>query len=60
MLYPVNWLLSALSSVFRLGTGTSAGSANAAPAQPPILYEFEGCPFCRMALEAVTALDLEV
>ncbi|KAH8095515.1 glutathione S-transferase [Aureococcus anophagefferens] len=30
------------------------------PESLPKLYEFEACPFCRRAREAVTALDLEV
>ena len=27
---------------------------------PPVLYEFEACPYCRFVREAVTALDLVV
>ncbi|PSC77062.1 hypothetical protein C2E20_0521 [Micractinium conductrix] len=30
------------------------------PAQPLVLYEFEGCPFCRKVREAVSILDLDV
>ena len=29
------------------------------PAQPIVLYEFEGCPFCRKVREAVALLDLD-
>lgn len=29
------------------------------PAQPIILYEFEGCPFCKKVREAVSVLDLD-
>ena len=29
------------------------------PEQPLVLYEFEGCPYCRKVREALTALDLE-
>lgn len=30
------------------------------PAQPLVLYEFEGCPFCRKVREAICILDLDV
>lgn len=30
------------------------------PAQPIVLYEFEGCPFCRKVREAVAILDLDI
>jgi len=30
------------------------------PVQPLILYEFEGCPFCRKVREACSILDLDV
>lgn len=30
------------------------------PAEPIIIYEFEGCPFCRKVREAVAVLDLDV
>jgi glutathione S-transferase len=29
------------------------------PALPPILYDFESCPFCRKVREALTVLDLD-
>src|SRR5262249_17754225 len=29
------------------------------PEEPVVLYEFESCPFCRKAREALTVLDLE-
>jgi glutathione S-transferase len=29
------------------------------PAQPPVLFEFESCPFCRKVREALTVLDLD-
>src|SRR5512134_2875049 len=29
------------------------------PETPLVLYEFEGCPFCRKVREALTVLDLE-
>lgn len=46
--WPFSWLASAL----RLGVG--AAGAPVEPEKPLILYEFEGCPFCRMAREAIS------
>jgi glutathione S-transferase len=50
---------SFLASLARLGQGAFVGSLGPRPAKPPELYEFEGCPFCRKAREALTVLDLE-
>ena len=30
------------------------------PELPLVLYEYEGCPFCRRVREAVTTLDLDL
>lgn len=51
---------SGLASISRLPYGTSAGLERepGTPAQPPVIYEFEACPFCRRVREAVTDLDL--
>ncbi len=38
----------------------SALSSFPRPAQPLILYEFQGCPFCRKVRNAVSALGLDV
>lgn len=47
------------ASVTRLGAGMKAKqAANTAAVKPVILYEFEGCPFCRKVREALTELDL--
>ena len=51
-LYPLNWLLSLVASVLRLGAGK--GALEVTVEKPIILYEFEGCPFCRIAREAVS------
>lgn len=40
--------------------GVASHPAAVRPAQPLVLYEMEGCPFCRMVREAVTDLDLDV
>ena len=59
MLYPVHWFLSLLSSVLRLGAGR--GGAKPGISQPmPVLYEFEGCPWCRIAREAISEAGLSV
>jgi glutathione S-transferase len=50
---------SFLATLARLGQGAFVGSLGLRPAKPLELYEFEGCPFCRKAREALTTLDLE-
>ncbi len=52
-LFPLHWTTSVLASALRLGAG-AAKPASETPAEPLILYEFEGCPFCRVAREAVS------
>jgi glutathione S-transferase len=47
------------ASAARLGTGMSVAGAGARPAEPLELYEFEACPFCRKAREALSILDLD-
>jgi len=53
---------SLISSILRLGSGARAGRQGPRPEETPILYEFEGCPFCRKVREALThlAIDVEV
>jgi glutathione S-transferase len=60
MLRALNVATSALATGLRLGGGLKRSPLGPRPEKPLILYEFEGCPFCRKAREAVTALDLEV
>jgi glutathione S-transferase len=50
-----SWTISAL----RYPVGYSVANVGARPAQPLVLYEFEGCPFCRKVREALTMLDLD-
>ncbi len=64
---PVDTLTSGLASIARLPFGTDASAlrgASPAAREPPasdlVLYEFEGCPFCRRVREVVTHLDLAV
>ena len=56
--YWLNLGLSFLASVLRLGVGAPAPGLN--PEKPIILYEFEGCPFCRIAREAVSQSGVTV
>ena len=53
MLYPLHWVLSLLASVLRLGAGRG-GVSRVTNAARPTLYEFEGCPFCKIAREAIS------
>lgn len=46
-------------TVLRGGAGMSVGSLGKRPEQRLQLYEFEACPFCRKAREALSILDLE-
>lgn len=48
------------ASVARLGAGMAVAGAGKRPAQPLALYDFEACPFCRKAREALSILDLDV
>ena len=64
---PLDVATSGLASMarmpFAVGQSTTVLEGLApyeSPESLPKLYEFEACPFCRRAREAVTALDLEV
>ena len=50
---------SFLATTLRLGAGRIARPGGKRPEEPLELYEFEACPFCRKAREALTALDLD-
>ena len=52
-------LTSSLATVARLRYAERVGVIGPRPEQPLVLYEFEGCPFCRKVREALTVLDLE-
>ena len=43
----------------RIGSGMAVGRPGPRPAKLLELYEFEACPFCRKAREALSILDLE-
>ncbi len=57
--YRVNLASSALATALRTGVGITAHPAARKPAQLLELYEFEGCPYCRLVREALTELDLD-
>lgn len=48
-----------VTTLLRGGLGLSAGAVGRRPESPLVLYEFEGCPFCRKVREALSILDLE-
>lgn len=50
---------SLAASVLRAGAGFVTIELGARPEKPLELYEFEACPYCRKAREALTMLDLE-
>ena len=51
---------SAAASLLRGGSGSRVGGLGERPAQPLLVYDFESCPFCRKAREALSILDLPV
>jgi glutathione S-transferase len=51
--------LSTLATFSRFGRGIRVEPAAVKPERPLELYEFEGCPYCRLVREALTELDLE-
>lgn len=51
---------SLAATVVRPFHGLRVEALGPRPEQPLVLYEFEGCPYCRKVREALTALDLEV
>ena len=48
------------ASILRLGFGTEMAAGSRVPDKRLILYDFEACPFCRKAREALSHLGLEV
>lgn len=57
--YRVNIASSTLATALRTGVGVSAHPAAEKPIKLLELYEFEGCPYCRLVREALTELDLD-
>ncbi len=50
---------SVAATLSRLGSGASVGNLGDRPDLPLELFEFESCPYCRKAREALSILDLE-
>lgn len=50
---------STLATAVRYPLGLRIGALGARPAHQLELYDFEACPFCRKAREALTMLDLD-
>ncbi|MEM9176864.1 MAG: glutathione S-transferase N-terminal domain-containing protein [Myxococcota bacterium] len=50
---------ASVTTILRGGLGLRTGAVGARPKERLVLYEFEGCPFCRKAREALSILDLE-
>jgi glutathione S-transferase len=59
MIRPLDVLSSFGASVARLGTGMDVVGRGPRPAKTLRLYDFEGCPYCRKAREALSILDLD-
>src|SRR6266436_4494166 len=59
MIRPLDVGTSLLTTIGRLGTGMRVGALGRRPSRPLELYEFESCPFCRKAREALSILDLD-
>lgn len=53
-------LTSSVTSALRGWTGISSKPAAIKPSKTLELYEFEGCPYCRLVREGLTELDLDV
>ena len=56
---PLDLAGSLITTFARAGMGTAAVPAAERPAWLFELYEFEGCPYCRLVREALTELDLD-
>jgi glutathione S-transferase len=59
MIRMLDVLTSFVASGVRLTNGVQVANVGPRPEQPLVLYEFEGCPYCRKVREALTMLDLE-
>ncbi len=55
----INNIQSFIVSTLRFGLGWTAVPESKTPDKTLIMYEFEACPFCRKAREALTVLDLD-
>jgi len=58
-LYPLNVATSLTATLIRGGIGVATRPAARQPEQLLQLYDFEGCPHCRLVREVLTELDLD-
>jgi glutathione S-transferase len=56
---PVAFVGSLTTTTLRMGAGVATQPRTERPAALFELYEFEGCPYCRIVREALTELDLD-
>jgi glutathione S-transferase len=47
------------TTLVRAGAGASVGTLGARPTRTLEIWDFEGCPYCRKAREALSVLDLD-
>lgn len=57
--HSLNIVGSMASTLIRVGQGIATNPAPNKPKKLLELYEFEGCPYCRVVREALTMLDLD-
>lgn len=51
---------SVATTLLRSASGSRVGELGERPREPLLLFDFESCPFCRKAREALSILDLTV
>jgi glutathione S-transferase len=56
---PINLVSSMLATLARTGSGISSQSTALKPESSLLLFDIEGCPYCRLVREALTELDLD-
>ena len=59
-MYWIAWVSSCLATLLRFGAGLRNSRPGQADLMPIILYEFEGCPFCKIARESASASGLTI
>ncbi|MEM9620687.1 MAG: glutathione S-transferase N-terminal domain-containing protein [Pseudomonadota bacterium] len=59
LFYPLNVASSLAATCLRGGVGVATRPAQVQPAELLVLYDFEGCPHCRLVREVLTELDLD-
>lgn len=59
LFYPLNIASSLVATGLRTGMGIATSPTSSQPQQLLELYEFEGCPHCRLVREVLTEMDLD-